>query len=78
MFLINRSLNVRCIGMTETTGLKHVIRGRLQWHHMPTKFHENPPDSKHVPCTTTEPLSLTVGIISFQRMSAYATAHYAV
>jgi hypothetical protein len=43
-----RSLNVRHFGMAEATRLKEMwLHGHLQWHHLPTKFHENPPiDSK--------------------------------
>jgi hypothetical protein len=38
-----RSLNVSHFGMAEATRLKKWHRGQLQWHHMPTKFHENSP-----------------------------------
>jgi hypothetical protein len=37
-----RSLNVRHFGVAEAMGLKMCPRGHLQWHHLPTKFHENP------------------------------------
>jgi uncharacterized protein YneF (UPF0154 family) len=38
-----RILNVRHFGMAEVTRLEMWPRGHLQWHHLPTKFHENPP-----------------------------------
>jgi hypothetical protein len=38
-----RSLNARHFGMAKATGLKMWHRGHLQWHHLPTKFDENPP-----------------------------------
>jgi hypothetical protein len=38
-----RSLNICHFGMAEATRLKMWLRGHLQWHHLPTKFHENPP-----------------------------------
>jgi hypothetical protein len=38
-----KSLNVRHFGMADATRLKIWRRCHLQWHHQPTKFHENPP-----------------------------------
>jgi hypothetical protein len=36
------SLNVRHFGMAGAEDSKKWRRGRLQWHHLPPKFHENP------------------------------------
>jgi hypothetical protein len=36
-----RSLNASHFGMVKAKGLKLWHRGYLQWHHLPTKFHEN-------------------------------------
>jgi hypothetical protein len=38
-----RSSNVSHFGMAEATRLKMWHQGQLQWHHLRTKFHENPP-----------------------------------
>jgi hypothetical protein len=35
-----KSLNVVHFGMIEATGLKMQRRGRLEWHHLPTKCHK--------------------------------------
>jgi hypothetical protein len=41
--------------MAKATILKMWHRGHLQWHHLPTKFHEKPPiGSKVVTGTHTE------------------------
>jgi hypothetical protein len=37
-----RSLNVH-FGVAKATRLKMWRRGHLQWHNLPTRFHENPP-----------------------------------
>jgi hypothetical protein len=38
-----RNLNVRKFGIVETTKLKKMVSGHLQWHYLPTKFNVNPP-----------------------------------
>jgi hypothetical protein len=34
--------------MVEATGLKLLYRGSLEWHHLPTKSHENLPSGSKV------------------------------
>jgi hypothetical protein len=36
--------------MVEATGLKISLHGHLERHHLPTKFHENPPIGSNVIC----------------------------
>jgi hypothetical protein len=43
-----RSLNVHHFGMAEAKRLKMWLRGHLEWQHLFTKFHENPPISSEV------------------------------
>jgi hypothetical protein len=43
-----RSLNFRRFGIADATRLKMRRRGHLQWHHLSTIFHENPPISSKV------------------------------